>query len=104
MLNVGSTVAVNKEFVDSVLATRHPMDPNLRQTITSLERLSNTESTVLDIGWSSHQRLGTILYFIKVVPLDPTHVSYRPVQDGPGRGITIYFTSPTDRLSSFVWR
>lgn len=101
-IKVKDTVAVNVIYVENVLSKR-PSTPVLRQTLTSLERLSNITSTVLDRGWvAKPDRSGAIIYFITLVPTISTHIAYRPPQDGPGRGIAIFFETAAELDASFL--
>lgn len=101
-IKVKDTVTVNATYVENVLS-KCPSTPTLRQTLASLERLSNTTSTVLDRGWvAKSDGSGTVTYFIRLVPTSSTHIAYRPPQDGPGRGIAIYFDTLPELESTFL--
>jgi len=105
-IKVNDIVTINTTYVAANLATQ-ASDPLLRQTITSLDRLSQVSSTVLARGAiaepakKTHSATGALLYFIKVIPTQQTHISYRSAQDGAGRGVIIYFRNLTDLESSF---
>ena len=93
---VNDIVSINVDYVTNVIA-KMPSDPTLRQTINSLERLCNTQCRVLDRGRMANPDLsGTLLYWIRLIPLDSNHLMYKPVYDGPARGILIYFYSAQD--------
>lgn len=100
-IKINDIVTVNTAYIANTLA-KQPSNPTLRQTLTSLERLNNTPSTVLDRGWvAKSDNSGTVTYFIRLVPTSTTHIAYRPPQDGPGRGIILYFETLAELEASF---
>lgn len=100
-LKVNDTVAVNLSYVENTLA-KLPSDPILRQTLISLNQLSNTTARVQAVGWMAKPGgSGQVMQYIKLIPAARNHITYHPVFDGPGRGLTIYFYSLDALNSSF---
>lgn len=94
-------VTVNTTYVNDVIA-KIPSDPTMRQTIQSLERISNVQCKVLERGSMARPDCsGEPMFYIKVVPTYHKHVSYRPPHDGVGKGIVIYFYSKADLEGAF---
>jgi len=101
-IKIKDTVNVNTAYVADTLS-KLPSTPMLRQTLVSLDRLSNVSSVVLDRGWiAKPDRSGKLLYFLRLVPTSSTHLAYRPPHDGPGQGITIFFHSLAELEASFL--
>jgi hypothetical protein len=100
-IKINDIVKINTSYIATGLVTQ-PSDPLLRQTITSLERLSNITSKILDRGMIADGVSGNVLHYIKLVPTSCKHISYRAPHDGPGQGITIYFRNLIDLESSFL--
>jgi len=100
-IKTNDIVKINTSYVATGLVTQ-PSDPLLRQTITSLERLVNVTSKILDIGMLADGVSGKCLHFVKLVPMSSTHIAYHAPHDGPGVGIVIYFRNLIDLESSFT--
>lgn len=101
-IKIKDIVNVNTAYVVNTLS-QQPSTPMLRQTLVSLERLSNITSVILDRGWLAKPgNSGSLIYFVRLIPTSTTHIAYRPIQDGPGRGITIFFETLAELEASFI--